>query len=150
MSYIVFFKQKTAYEMRISDWSSDVCSSDLNNVKRMLAYSSIAHFGYCMVALVAGGPLAVEAVGAYLLTYVVTSIGAFGVVTLSSSRSEEHTSELRSLMRISYAVFCLKKKTRQIKDAPQCTTPPRRTHRRRPQRQKHEGRHYSTVHQQHT
>src|SRR3546814_15237031 len=95
--------------MRISDWSSDVCSSDLvlswlafasilignvlavrqNNVKRMLAYSSIAHFGYCMVALVAGGPLAVEAVGAYLLTYVVTSIGAFGVVTLSSSRSEE-------------------------------------------------------------
>src|SRR3546814_6753471 len=109
--------------MRISDWSSDVCSSDLvlswlafasilignvlavrqNNVKRMLAYSSIAHFGYCMVALVAGGPLAVEAVGAYLLTYVVTSIGAFGV------RSEEHTSELQSLMRISYAVFCLKK-----------------------------------------
>src|SRR3546814_20486245 len=56
-----------------------------NNVKRMLAYSSIAHFGYCMVALVAGGPLAVEAVGAYLLTYVVTSIGAFGVVPLSSS-----------------------------------------------------------------
>src|SRR3546814_3428969 len=85
MSYIVFFKQKTAYEMRISDWSSDVCSSDLNNVKRMLAYSSIAHFGYCMVALVAGVPLAVEAVRAYLLTYVVTSIGAFGVVTLSSS-----------------------------------------------------------------
>src|SRR3546814_7552045 len=35
---IVFFKQKTAYEMRISDWSSDVCSSDLANVERpMLA-----------------------------------------------------------------------------------------------------------------
>src|SRR3546814_19498080 len=93
MSYIVFFKQKTAYEMRISDWSSDVCSSDLNNVKRMLAYSSIAHFGYCMVALVAGGPLAVEAVGAYLLTYVVTSIGAFGVVTLSSSPMGERDAD---------------------------------------------------------
>src|SRR3546814_10219035 len=32
MSFVVFIKQKTAYEMRISDWSSDVCSSDLNNV----------------------------------------------------------------------------------------------------------------------
>lgn len=56
-----------------------------SNVKRMLAYSSIAHFGYCLVALVAGGPLAVEAVGVYLLTYVVTTLGAFGVVTLMSS-----------------------------------------------------------------
>jgi len=65
-----------------------------NNVKRMLAYSSIAHFGYCMVALVAGGPLAVEAVGAYLLTYVVTSIGAFGVVTLSSSPMGERDADV--------------------------------------------------------
>src|SRR5690606_27058382 len=50
-----------------------------NNVKRMLAYSSVAHFGYCLVALIASGPLAVEAVGAYLITYVVTTLGAFGV-----------------------------------------------------------------------
>lgn len=56
-----------------------------NNIKRLLAYSSIAHFGYLLVALVAGGPLAVEAVGAYLLTYVVTTLSAFGVVTLMSS-----------------------------------------------------------------
>ncbi|HKY92988.1 MAG TPA: proton-conducting transporter membrane subunit, partial [Nevskiaceae bacterium] len=56
-----------------------------NNVKRMLAYSSIAHFGYCLVGLIASGPLAVEAVGAYLLTYVVTTLGALGVVTLLSS-----------------------------------------------------------------
>ncbi len=56
-----------------------------NNVKRMLAYSSIAHFGYCAVALIASGPLAVEAVGAYLLTYVVTTLGVLGVVTLISS-----------------------------------------------------------------
>ncbi|MGH8517544.1 MAG: NADH-quinone oxidoreductase subunit N, partial [Panacagrimonas sp.] len=56
-----------------------------NNVKRMLAYSSIAHFGYCLVALIASGPLAVEAVGAYLITYVVTTLGVLGVVTLISS-----------------------------------------------------------------
>lgn len=56
-----------------------------NNVKRMLAYSSIAHFGYCLVALIAAGPLAVEAVGAYLLTYVVTTLAVLGVVTLLSS-----------------------------------------------------------------
>lgn len=56
-----------------------------NNVKRMLAYSSIAQFGYCVVALIASGPLAVEAVGMFLLIYVVTTLGAFGVVTLMSS-----------------------------------------------------------------
>ncbi|HEX4872213.1 MAG TPA: NADH-quinone oxidoreductase subunit NuoN [Nevskiaceae bacterium] len=55
------------------------------NVKRMLAYSSVAQFGYCLVALIASGPLAVEAVGMFLLTYVVTTLGAFGVVTLTSS-----------------------------------------------------------------
>jgi NADH-quinone oxidoreductase subunit N len=56
-----------------------------NNVKRMLAYSSIAHFGYCLVGLISSGPMAVEAIGAYLLTYVVTTLGALGVVTLVSS-----------------------------------------------------------------
>src|SRR3546814_3345552 len=35
VSYFVFFKQKTAYEMRISDWSSDVCSSDLGEGRRI-------------------------------------------------------------------------------------------------------------------
>ncbi len=56
-----------------------------NNVKRMLAYSSVAHFGYCMVALISSGPLGVEAVGVYLVTYVVTTLGVFGVITLTSS-----------------------------------------------------------------
>ena len=55
------------------------------NIKRMLAYSSIAHFGYLLVALISGGALAIEAVGVYLLTYVVTTLSAFGVVTLMSS-----------------------------------------------------------------
>src|SRR3546814_5016742 len=40
----VFFKQKTAYEMRISDWSSDVCSSDLLKDLSNLAAMSVTHF----------------------------------------------------------------------------------------------------------
>src|SRR3546814_2355353 len=36
MVYVFFFKQKTAYEMRISDWSSDVCSSDLGRTKLVM------------------------------------------------------------------------------------------------------------------
>ncbi|PAU63132.1 NADH-quinone oxidoreductase subunit NuoN [Pseudomonas indica] len=56
-----------------------------SNLKRLLGYSSIAHFGYLLVALVASRGLAVEAVGVYLLTYVLTSLGAFGVITLMST-----------------------------------------------------------------
>ncbi|WP_374416503.1 NADH-quinone oxidoreductase subunit NuoN [Ectopseudomonas oleovorans] len=56
-----------------------------NNLKRLLGYSSIAHFGYLLVALIASKGLAVEAVGVYLATYVLTSLGAFGVITLMST-----------------------------------------------------------------
>ncbi|MBO3274218.1 NADH-quinone oxidoreductase subunit NuoN [Pseudomonas schmalbachii] len=56
-----------------------------SNLKRLLGYSSIAHFGYLLVALIASKGLAVEAVGVYLTTYVLTSLGAFGVVTLMST-----------------------------------------------------------------
>jgi NADH-quinone oxidoreductase subunit N len=55
------------------------------NLKRLLAYSAIAHFGYMLVALIASGPLASEAVGIYLLTYSITTLAAFGVITLVSS-----------------------------------------------------------------
>jgi NADH-quinone oxidoreductase subunit N len=55
------------------------------NLKRLLGYSSIAHFGYLLVALVASQGLAVEAVGVYLATYVLTTLGAFGVITLMST-----------------------------------------------------------------
>jgi NADH-quinone oxidoreductase subunit N len=55
------------------------------NVKRLLAYSSIAHFGYLLVALVAGGPSAAEAVTFYVIVYCAMSLGAFGVVTVYSS-----------------------------------------------------------------
>ena len=55
-----------------------------NNVKRILAYSSIAHLGYLLVAFVAGGDLAPTAVTFYLVAYFVTTLGAFGVVTVLS------------------------------------------------------------------
>ncbi|CEA05142.1 NAD(P)H-quinone oxidoreductase subunit 2 [Pseudomonas saudimassiliensis] len=56
-----------------------------NNLKRLLGYSSIAHFGYLVIALIASSGLAVEAIGVYLVTYVLTTLGAFGVVTLMST-----------------------------------------------------------------
>src|SRR3546814_4679615 len=43
-SLLFFFKQKTAYEMRISDWSSDVCSSDLNKGRACPVISVLSHF----------------------------------------------------------------------------------------------------------
>ena len=60
-----------------------------SNVKRILAYSSIAHMGYVLVAFIASGELAVEAVTFYLVAYFVTIIGAFGVVTVLSNGDED-------------------------------------------------------------
>lgn len=60
-----------------------------NNVKRLLAYSSIAHFGYLLVAFLSSGPLRLTAVTFYLVAYFVTTIGAFGVVTLASSEEKD-------------------------------------------------------------
>ncbi|AYC33126.1 NADH-quinone oxidoreductase subunit NuoN [Pseudomonas cavernae] len=56
-----------------------------SNLKRLLGYSSIAHFGYLLIALIASKGMAVEAIGVYLATYVLTSLGAFGVITLMST-----------------------------------------------------------------
>jgi len=56
-----------------------------NNLKRLLGYSSIAHFGYLLIALIASQGIASEAIGVYLFTYVLTSLGAFGVITLMST-----------------------------------------------------------------
>ena len=69
------------------------------NVKRILAYSSIAHFGYMLVAFVAGGTMAVEAVTFYLVAYTVTTLGAFGVVTVlsDSSRDADHLDDYQGL-----------------------------------------------------
>jgi NADH-quinone oxidoreductase subunit N len=56
-----------------------------NNVKRILAYSSSAHLGYLLVAFLAGGALAKEAVSYYLVAYFVMTLGAFGIVTVLSA-----------------------------------------------------------------
>ncbi len=59
------------------------------NVKRILAYSSIAHLGYLLVAFLAGGRLAVTAVSYYLAAYFVMTLGAFSVITLMSGRERD-------------------------------------------------------------
>src|SRR3546814_6636028 len=109
--------------MRISDWSSDVCSSDLLQVARRRhavgddgrfqrhdgppSSERIAHLWQNAQAVFHG------------ITRRSSACGDSAGLTLSAqatvscaARSEEHTSELQSLMRIPYAVFCLKKKNR--------------------------------------
>lgn len=70
-----------------------------NNVKRLLAYSSIAQMGYILVAFLAGGSVAVAAVTFYLVAYVVTSLAAFGVVSFLSGqkRDADEMSDYRGL-----------------------------------------------------
>src|SRR3546814_10531546 len=122
-----FFKQKTAYEMRISDWSSDVCSSDIGKVAAAIAPAEAATLHYALAAhsLPARGipTICVPTTAGTGSELSATNIFAnaagkklwiWGQETKPKrvvlDRSEEHTSALQSLMRISYAVFCLKKK----------------------------------------
>src|SRR3546814_5316590 len=114
--YVFFFKQKTAYEMRISDWSSDVCSSDLcrwlAGQAEALGVEIFPGFAAAEILFnddgsvkgVATGDMGVARDGTHKPDY------QPGLELHAKYRSEEHTSELQSLMRISYAVFCLKKK----------------------------------------
>jgi NADH-quinone oxidoreductase subunit N len=59
------------------------------NVKRILAYSSISHLGYILVAFMAGNQMGVEAVTFYLVAYFITSVGAFGVVAMLSDKNSD-------------------------------------------------------------
>ncbi len=74
-----------------------------NNVKRLLAYSSIAHLGYLLVAFLAAGSLGIEAAAYYLAAYAVTSLGAFGIVGLlsapGSGRDADRIEDYRGLFR---------------------------------------------------
>src|SRR3546814_9186337 len=137
--YFFFFKQKTAYEMRISDWSSDVCSSDLHG--RAGRDASVAHLHRlqgrgrhgeeadrlprgrsqggdalrrrgcrCDAQAVAALQGAAARRGWHADLRDGRSPAGAGDRGDGKRRSEEHTSELQSLMRTSYAVFCLKKK----------------------------------------
>src|SRR3546814_10292311 len=115
-----FFRQKTAYEMRISDWSSDVCSSDLHQAYIARDTEIGRGPGNAKIA----GPFRFQTHSRDIDLIVCADrdieIPGNGHATpglriarydFPHGRSEEHTSELQSLMRISYAVFCLKKKT---------------------------------------
>src|SRR3546814_1207490 len=114
--------------MRISDWSSDVCSSDLH------APPPAARAGLRARSMATPAPQRIEGGGmgvsgkrlglaglgvAVLLALAFWLGGRFGggmsksEVETVVARSEEHTSELQSLLRISYAVFCLTKKRQQ-------------------------------------
>src|SRR3546814_8967237 len=114
---VFFFKQNTAYEMRISDWSSDVCSSDLFDGDTLYVGEEVGGIWELkpnggaatarMVAPVDNQRLVADVEGLATIDYkgrrylIASSQGdnAYAV------RSEEHTSELQSLMRTSYAVF---------------------------------------------
>src|SRR3546814_3600233 len=131
-----FFKQKTAYEMRISDWSSDVCSSDLLSHRlprrfrlhgagvlprppRLPDEDAAAGRGSRGQRQARGvqRPPADDPSGPHR-----APVGSREPADGGAGRSEEHTSELQSLMRISYAVFCLKKKITQIRHYYICPT----------------------------
>src|SRR3546814_6221143 len=138
------FKQKTAYEMRISDWSSDVCSSDLkigrnadgHAVPIVTVANSSATHGYLsrgrltivqrdasgreLIRQTLTGPDIQQGAGYGLIggnemrsfTLPLELPAEIGTIEArfepeSRRRSEEHTSELQSLTRISSAVFCL-------------------------------------------
>src|SRR3546814_4536300 len=116
--------------MRISDWSSDVCSSDLALSVRLgraetHRAENSGEIGREQLVLFGGGKLAFrhheeDVVGAHhiglalldrrrLFLQLVVDRGLPHIDGDRAGRSEEHTSELQSLMRISYAVFFLKK-----------------------------------------
>src|SRR3546814_5887964 len=115
--------------MRISDWSSDVCSSDLclhpvatltwqRNMVKWFDPRSLSFPRQHRAELAAPEDVDVK-VGHFLMT-VLADVGEEAIAIICKphhrgdladpARSEEHTSELQSLMRLSYAVFCLKKK----------------------------------------
>src|SRR3546814_1901874 len=134
--FLLFCKQKKAYEIRISDWSSDVCSSDLA-IALWAGTALVVWAGAVLASVLAGEPRAIafgdaaravfslpghlsEPASAWSeplrsalpgpILYWSAQLAVVGAASLL--RSEEHTSELQSLMRISYAVFCLKKKNK--------------------------------------
>src|SRR3546814_4152112 len=124
---ICFIQQKTSYEVRISDWSSDVCSSDLVAEPGGIAATAADNFQVVTGQRIVPRNLALIERRAIMPcpdfrahqspSRQALSPSASLSVRRSSGgqqeyvRSEEHTSELQSLMRNSYAVFCLKKKT---------------------------------------
>src|SRR3546814_6771704 len=120
--------------MRISDWSSDVCSSDLCGHGRHCRYCTPDRREHPINARVGNGvqrgyaapilhtrhpgPVDQDAGGIPRRIRRAREHELFHSWSVEGIRSEEHTSELQSLMRISYAVFCLKKKNKNTKKKP--------------------------------
>src|SRR3546814_10567933 len=118
--------------MRISDWSSDVCSSDLLALlvgdalrqrlgrfenerirprRQLLEQAELAIVDACVSGDL--GQVATDQRELVMAVEITNAAQAVGRITIiEMARSEEHTSELQSLMRISYAVFCLKKQNK--------------------------------------
>src|SRR3546814_8174879 len=123
------FGQNTADEMRIIYWSSDVCSSDLNGSEDFFLRGGIAVVRQVEQrrlevvttrqmrgTFAAGGDTAAVLDGERDEVFAACALRGRDYrphLRVGSVRSEEHTSELQSLMRISYAVFCLKKKNKK-------------------------------------
>src|SRR3546814_5561879 len=102
--------------MRISDWSSDVCSSDLSRASSGGGPGCLKISPVPLLVRLGRRPLDVvppAALDALEGSPVDEWLDALEGDAEVGGRSEEHTSELQSLMRISYAVFCLKKKKKQ-------------------------------------
>src|SRR3546814_8822200 len=114
--------------MRISDWSSDVCSSDLLQFDKGAA--KVWQFTErCTRALVSVDTTCCAAASAAICSAELRSIFCGDLIAVmyqrvrpdegvpsSQDRSEEHTSELQSLMRNSYAVVCLKTQSHKVTD----------------------------------
>src|SRR3546814_10435517 len=110
--------------MRISDWSSDVCSYDLSSgVEKAARNSPLSHdpassisaawsgsASPCWMKIKMGFRPRASRYSSWVADSPDACLTPYRVPRTSTTRSEEHTSELQSLMRISYAVFCLKKK----------------------------------------
>src|SRR3546814_3611037 len=97
--------------MRISDWSSHVCSSDVHAGVAIAGLETIWTFAVLQSLMMACFGLSSSNFGAMAMEHMGSLAGT--AASVQGARSEEHTSELQSLMRISYAVFCLKKKQRK-------------------------------------
>src|SRR3546814_10143596 len=117
-----FFKQKTAYELRISDWSSDVCSSDLSGRPRASPQGAVAASGNHGASGGCGGRLdrrfphrrrsnRTRAIGSRHFGAPQADARAFPGISI---RSEAHTSEPQSLMRIPKAALCVTQQNKCI------------------------------------
>src|SRR3546814_3244760 len=98
--------------MRISDWSSDVCSSDLvREVSRRFGDWDLQSTVLRSAVQAGARRLRWDDIPLYIADRRRDVPPILELPQTRAERSEEHTSELQSLMRISYAVFCLKQKT---------------------------------------